>query len=122
MTSRHRQTPAHAPSQGLSRRAVMRSGGAMAGAAALLAGGSQALNAHQSTDTLELDVAIDGRTWRSNRLSEVGPPLRGDTFIVFGSVFAGGSLDEEDVAGPDDPGAIGRWICQGTFLVDVASG
>jgi hypothetical protein len=100
----------------------MRSGGAMAGAAALLAGGSQALNAHQSTDTLELDVAIDGRTWRSNRLSEVGPPLRGDTFIVFGSVFAGGSLDEEDVAGPDDPGAIGRWICQGTFLVDVASG
>lgn len=91
----------------------------MAGAAALLAGGSHAVNAQPAADTLELDVAIDGRTWRANRLSEVGPPLMGDTFIVLGTIFAGGALDA-DVAGPDDPGAMGRWICQGTFLADVA--
>ena len=93
----------------------------MAGAAALLAGESRAATARQDRDTVEFDVAIDGRTWRSNRLSEVGPPLMGDTFIVLGSIYPAGSFDE-DVSGPSDPGAIGRWICQGTFLVDVAEG
>lgn len=105
----------------ISRRTAMRSGGALAGMAALVGAGGSAARASQNQETLELDVALDGRTWRMNRLSEIGPPLMGDTFITLGSIYPGGAFDD-GVTGPDDPGAIGRWICQGTFIVDVASG
>jgi hypothetical protein len=118
MTSTHIPKPT-APGK-VDRRKMLRTGGALAGAAALLGGPATAATATQTADTLELDVAMDGRTWRMNRLSEIGPPLMGDTFIIFGSIYPGGALDE-DVTGPDAPGSSGRWICKGTFIADATS-
>ncbi len=120
MTSTHDTTIPNTNAR-VDRRHILRTGGAVAGAAALLGAPASAAQAAQTGDTLELDVAMDGRTWRMNRLSEIGPPLMGDTFIIFGSIYPGGALDE-GVAGPDDPGAIGRWICKGTFIADAESG
>jgi hypothetical protein len=106
----------------LDRRRALRVGGGLAGATALATLAGPGGTAAQTT--LELDMACDGRTFRLNRTNqtgEIGLPVVGDTFIVYGSVYPAGSFDH-GVAGPDDPGAIGRWICRGTFLIDIESG
>jgi hypothetical protein len=104
------------------RRRALRLGGGLAGATALATLARPARTEAQAA--LELDMACDGRTFRLNRTNqtgEIGLPVVGDTFIVYGSVYPAGSLDA-GVAGPDDFGAIGRWICRGTFLIDVETG
>ncbi|HSE98656.1 MAG TPA: hypothetical protein VLD57_10365, partial [Blastocatellia bacterium] len=76
----------------------------------------------QTMGVTVLDVAIDGRTFRgSDGLNpfDPGPPniVRGNTFIVSGKVYPGGTIPEgTGVFGPDEPGSIGNWTCRGTFI------
>jgi hypothetical protein len=81
--------------------------------------------------TLILDVALDARTFtfdRGVKPFESNPPdiLRGDTFIVNGRVYRGGTIPSgQGVFSPDTPGAIGDWLCRGVFLVgfpEIADG
>ncbi|MGH2560776.1 MAG: hypothetical protein ACRDJH_17060, partial [Thermomicrobiales bacterium] len=44
----------------------------------------------------------------------------GTIFLVVGSVYPGGTI-EAGLTGPEQAGAMGRWICQGVFLADVAT-
>jgi hypothetical protein len=80
---------------------------------------------------LVLDISIDGRTFRLDpaalNSNPFDPPLnllgvkRGDTFIVEGKIFpggtipAGGAFGAAGVWSPDHAGSIGTWICRGTF-------
>ncbi|MGH2534574.1 MAG: hypothetical protein ACRDJW_20105 [Thermomicrobiales bacterium] len=103
----------------INRRGLIK-GGALAGATAFLSAAPTAYAAEPVT----FDVALDGRTMTINRLNPtepVNPPMIGDTFVVFGSIYPAGTIDE-GLAGPDQTGAIGCWVCRGTFIVDVASG
>ena len=81
---------------------------------------------------LVVDVAIDGSTWRMDDGSNpffpafTGALARGATFIVSGRIYrghtlkAGGTFDgPNNPAGPETPGAIGVWVCRGTFNLDI---
>src|SRR5262249_24370231 len=68
---------------------------------------------------LTVDVACDARTYRQNNVdpSALGSH-RGDTFIVAGRIFPGGTIPAGDrVFSPDNPGSIGKWICIGVWMV-----
>ena len=80
-----------------------------------------------------IDVAMDGRTWRMNDGTNpffpnfTGALSRGNTFIVSGRIYRGGTLTEggdfggtNNPAGPETPDAIGTWVCRGTFNLDIA--
>jgi len=82
--------------------------------------------------TFTVDVAMDGRTWRMNDGSNpfypvfTGQLMRGNTFIVSGRIYRGGTLAEggdfggaHNPAGPELPNAIGTWVCRGTFNLDI---
>jgi hypothetical protein len=76
------------------------------------------------TTSLVFDVALDGRTVhmvRANQTDPNAPPTLGDTFVMYGTIYPGGTFDQGSV-NPDDLGGIGRWICRGAFNVDLASG
>jgi len=80
---------------------------------------------------LVLDISIDGRTFRLDPAALNPNPFdptfnllgvkRGDTFIVQGKIFpggtipAGGAFGAAGVWSPDHAGSIGTWICRGTF-------
>jgi hypothetical protein len=69
----------------LNRRLVLRAGGALAGAVAVV----RAPVLVRAAEPLSMDMACDGRTFRLNRLDQGDPtklPVPGDTFIVFGSL------------------------------------
>jgi hypothetical protein len=71
--------------------------------------------------TIVLDVSTDATTWRSTRgdISHLAENKRGDTFIVEGSIYPGGTIPSGDnVFGPDALGRIGTWVCRGTFNFD----
>lgn len=76
---------------------------------------------------LIIDVACDARTYSQNN---VDPSLanshRGDTFIVSGKIYPGGTIPSGNgIFSPDNPGSIGKWICRGVWLVnsiDLANG
>ena len=76
-----------------------------------------------SSKTLVIDVSMDGvGTWSSTKgdISHFLENKRGDTFIVRGSIYPGGTIPEGDgVFGPDEPGRIGTWLCRGTFNFDL---
>lgn len=96
----------------------------LAGSALAGAGAIAGIAPSAAAETVEFDIALDGRTMYINRLSSaepVNPPLIGDTFVVFGSIYPAGTIDS-GLTGPDQAGAIGCWVCRGTFIVDVASG
>lgn len=104
-----------AVSSRISRRQILKRGGAVAGAAALL-GGAQIAGA-ASEHTFELDVACDGNTWVITRSPDADPdePVRrGDTFVVSGRVFPAGTI-EQGLERPNQEGSIGHWICRGWF-------
>ena len=108
----------------VSRTALLKSGGALAGTAALLGVTPKALAASSAATTLTFDVACDGRTWRLNRADPTFSnqlPARGDAFIVSGRIFPDGTI-ARGLASPDQPGSIGTWICRGFFYVDIAAG
>ncbi len=109
--------------QRLGRRRLVRTGGLMAGAATLLAVPKIARAQGAAADELTFDVALDGATIRYVKAAPGHPsglPLTGDTFIMFGSIFPAGTFDAGDLT-PNQAGAIGRWICRGSFYVDLAS-
>jgi hypothetical protein len=81
-----------------------------------------------------VDVAMDGATWRMNDGTNPFFPIftgalgRGNTFIVSGRIYAGGTLESggdfggggNNPAGPEHPDAIGTWVCRGAFNLDIA--
>ncbi|MGH2534524.1 MAG: hypothetical protein ACRDJW_19845 [Thermomicrobiales bacterium] len=104
------------------RRRVLRGGAALAGAAAMLAAPA-ASRAAVEAPTLTLDVAADGgsfRLMRQNPTDPPGPPLLGDWFIFSGSIYPERTIDQ-GLTGPTQAGSIGRWICRGVFLADLAT-
>lgn len=89
--------------------------------------GSYRIWADNDKDTFTIDVACDARTYRQNNVDPLaGGSNRGDTFIVQGKIYPGGTIPKgNDVFGPDNPGSIGTWICRGTWMVsssELASG
>jgi hypothetical protein len=79
-----------------------------------------------------VDVAMNGPTWRMNDGTNPFFPLftgqlfRGNTFIVSGKIYRGGTLKRggdfgrpDNPAGPETPKAIGTWVCRGTFNLDI---
>ncbi|MGH2562069.1 MAG: hypothetical protein ACRDJH_23670 [Thermomicrobiales bacterium] len=112
------------PTSTIDRRRILRTGGLAAGAAALLAAPTVARAVEPETEELVFDVALDGRTMRVVRGPQSDPnsPAEvGDTFVMYGNIFPAGTFDQGSTS-PDQPGAIGRWICSGAFNVDIASG
>jgi hypothetical protein len=105
----------------IDRRQILRTGGALAGAAALLALPAAA-RAHEGEKTLTLDVACDGGSFRLVRQNqaEAGLPLLGDWFIFYGSIYPEGTIDS-GLTGPSQAGSMGRWVCRGTVLADFAT-
>lgn len=109
--------------QRLGRRGLVHAGGLMAGAAALLAAPAIA-RSQDAADEAVFDVALDGATIRYVKAVPGHPdglPMTGDAFIMFGTIFPAGRFDAGNL-NPDQAGAIGRWICRGSFYVDLASG
>lgn len=77
--------------------------------------------------TFIIDVACDARTYVQNNVDpSASGSHRGDTFIVAGRIFPGGTIPQGDnVFSPDNPGSIGKWICRGAWMVSsdqLASG
>jgi hypothetical protein len=79
-----------------------------------------------------VDVAMDGPTWRMNDGSNpffphfTGQLFRGNTFIVSGKLYRGGTLksggdfgQSDNPPGPETPRPIGTWVCRGTFNLDI---
>ena len=66
-----------------------------------------------------IDVACDARTYKQNNVDPAAQGShRGDTFIVAGKIYAGGTIPSGDgVFSPDNPGSIGKWICRGVWLI-----
>jgi hypothetical protein len=107
----------------LSRRRLVRTGGLAAGAAALLAVPAVARAQDDLLDEATFDIALDGSTMRYVKAAPghpTGLPMIGDTFILFGTIFPAGTFDGGNL-NPDQPGAIGRWICRGSISVDLTT-
>ena len=66
-----------------------------------------------------IDVACDARTYRQNNVDAAASGShRGDTFIVSGKIYSGGTIPTgQGVFSPDNPGSIGDWTCRGVWLV-----
>ena len=66
-----------------------------------------------------IDVACDARTYTQNNVNpSASGSHRGDTFIVAGTIYPGGTIPRgEGVFSPDNPGSIGKWICRGVWMV-----
>lgn len=78
----------------------------------------------QAAQAVSYDVACDGNTFTLNRQNSTATEIRrGDTFVLNGKIYAGGTIPEGGTRsepssfGPDKPGSIGVWFCRGTFLV-----
>jgi hypothetical protein len=76
--------------------------------------------------TIVFDVASDARTFRLNKSGTLLDARRGDGFIVEGKIYPGGTIPPGGTMenpGPFDPdtapGSIGKWVCRGTFYVDI---
>jgi hypothetical protein len=67
-----------------------------------------------------IDVACDARTYTQNNVDPAASGShRGDTFIVQGRIYPGGTIPAgEGVFSPDNPGSTGAWICRGVWMVD----
>ena len=88
-------------------------------ALALLLQAGRAQADRERENVFVIDVACDGRTYRQNNVDpSVAGSHRGDTFIVEGKIYPGGTIPVgEGVFSPDNPGGIGTWICRGTWMV-----
>jgi hypothetical protein len=63
--------------------------------------------------TLSLDVFMEGGTLVVDSDKDPLPPDRGDTFIVTGKIYPGGTLAANPSTAPG--GSIGTWTCRGWF-------
>jgi hypothetical protein len=92
---------------------------------ALLRADSKGRAADNQSDPLVLDVAIDNKTLSYSRTDAWGSgPVRGDTFIVTGRIFAGGAIPDGDTTftfAPDSDGSIGSVVSTGMFTTDAAT-
>ena len=108
------------PSHNVSRRTLLKRGGAIAGATGLL--GATQLTSLADHHVLDIDVACNGGTMAIARAAGSDPdglPQRGDTFIIQGRMYPGGTI-AQGLTGPAQAGSIGTWICRGWFYFDVA--
>jgi hypothetical protein len=78
-----------------------------------------------SPNTLTLDVACDSRTYRINQgNSSMTQVMRGDTFVLDGKIYQGGSIptggtkESPSPFGPDQAGSIGNFYCRGVYITD----
>ena len=86
----------------------------------------EAANEPQSVHrTLVFDVATDARTMRLNRGAALPEAKRGDSFIVEGKIYPGGTLPVGGtLTAPGsfnldgDTRSIGKWVLRGTFNYD----
>lgn len=89
-------------------------------------------DSQRSLHRFVVDVALDGPTWRMNDGTNpffpqfTGQLFRGNTFIVSGKIYRGGTLKSggdfgrpDNPAGPETPMPIGTWVCRGTFNLDI---
>ncbi|MDQ3684674.1 MAG: hypothetical protein M3430_03625 [Acidobacteriota bacterium] len=76
--------------------------------------------------TIVVDVACDARTYRTNRGAPITDAMRGDSFIVNGKIFPGGTIpaggtpEEPGDFDPDAPGSVGDWTCSGIYNFDFS--
>lgn len=82
---------------------------------------------HGGPKELIIDVACDARTFLQNHVDPTASGShRGDTFIVAGKIYPGGTIPMGNgIFSPDNPGSIGNWICRGVWMVsseDLANG
>jgi hypothetical protein len=79
-----------------------------------------------TTSVIVLDVAFDGATFVLNQVTPGAPDIaRGDTFVLNGKIFAGGTIPAGSDFDPNSAGSIGKFICRGTSLyngAEIASG
>jgi hypothetical protein len=66
-----------------------------------------------------LDVAFECGTFVLNRVDPSATEgKRGDTFVLNGKIFPGGTIPAGSGFDPSSPGSIGNFICRGTQLYD----
>ncbi len=77
--------------------------------------------------TVVLDVACDARTFRLGNGRLLPEAKRGDSFIVEGKIYPGGTippggtLEAPGTFNPDTAaGSTGKWVCRGTFNYDFS--
>jgi len=89
------------------------------GIAAALAHGDKGKHSETRWKTIVIDLAEDART----AVPPIGgpPPKRGDTFIINGKIYPGGTIAAGDGLDIDTlTGSIGTWVTRGTFNVDLS--
>jgi hypothetical protein len=92
---------------------------ALLGIAAALAHGDKGKHSETRWKTLVIDLAEDARTGVPPPSGP--PPKRGDTFIVNGKLYPGGTLPAGDGLDIDTlTGSIGTWVTRGTFNFDFS--
>ena len=79
--------------------------------------------------TITLDVAMDASSVRANRPDwSISGPLRGDTFVSGGLIYAGESIPDGDTTAtftPSDDSRLGALVARGQYIADgaeIASG
>lgn len=76
--------------------------------------------ASNRTRTVRFDIALDATTMAGVGLPPMGPPQRGNTFIILGKIFPSGTLlpgsQQND---PNDASNIGDFYCRATFANNI---
>src|ERR1041385_4250119 len=85
--------------------------------------------AAEDTLTIALDVAMDASSARANRADwSITGPVRGDTVVLNGIVYSGGTIPDGDTTNTfalTDDGHLGTLFVRGQYIADgadIASG
>jgi len=91
----------------------------LAGVALTMGPGKRVSAQQNGNRAFTIDVACDARTYTQNNVDpSASGSHRGDTFIVMGKIYPGGTIPAgNNVFTPDNMGSIGTWICRGAWLV-----
>jgi hypothetical protein len=82
---------------------------------------AQTVHAAGSRTSINMDVAIDCRTWRFSGGIPFDEFGRGDHFLADGRLFPAGTLGSGAQSNdPNDPGSIGTWTQRGTMNATLA--
>jgi len=80
--------------------------------------------AADDTLTVTLDVAMDASSARASRPDwSISGPVRGDTFVSGGLLYAGGSIPDGDTTAtfaPSDDSRLGALVVRGQYIADAA--
>ena len=81
--------------------------------------------AADDTVSITLDVAMDALSVRASRPDwSITGPVRGDTFVSVGLVYAGGSIPDGDTTAtftPTDDSRLGTLVVRGQYIADGAA-